>query len=78
MSLELHHAWTYVFINLGLGENVTNFNISLTPNFLNVTGNGTFCLPSLSLPEGIAEGTHASIQVVTGGKSGSALYNVSF
>ncbi|KAK6086182.1 Uncharacterized protein SCUP515_00542 [Seiridium cupressi] len=75
VSLELHHAWTYVFINLGLGENVTNFNISLTPEFFNVTGNGTFCLPSLSLPVGIADGTNASIQVVTSGKSGSALYN---
>jgi hypothetical protein len=77
VSLDLHHAWTYVFINLGLGENVTNFNISLTPEFLNVTGNGTFCLPNLSLPGGIADGTNASIQVVTSGKSGSALYNVS-
>ncbi|KAH8203770.1 hypothetical protein TruAng_002063 [Truncatella angustata] len=78
VSLDLHHAWTYVFINVGLGDNVTNFNISLTPDFYNVTGNGTFCLPDLTLPEGIGEGTNASIQVVTSGKSGSALYNVSF
>ncbi|ETS84545.1 hypothetical protein PFICI_02570 [Pestalotiopsis fici W106-1] len=80
VSLELHHAWTYVFVNLGLGNNVTNFNISLTPEFLNVTGNGTFCLPRLELPKGgsgssIANGTNASIQVVTSGRSGSALYN---
>ncbi|KAI4595305.1 hypothetical protein KJ359_006979 [Pestalotiopsis sp. 9143b] len=77
VSLELHHPWTYVFVNLGLGDNVTNFNMSLTPSFLNVTGNGTFCLPELSLPGGvdIANGTNASIQVVTSGESGSALYN---
>lgn len=77
VSLELHHAWTYVFVNLGLGDNVTNFNISLTPEFLNVTGNGTFCLPLLELPEGLVanNGTNASIQVVTVGQSGTALYN---
>lgn len=77
VALELHHPWTYVFVNLGLGDNVTNFNMSLTPSFLNVTGNGTFCLPELHLPDGvdIANGTNASLQVVTSGESGSALYN---
>lgn len=33
LRLDLHHAWTYVFVNLALGENATNFNVSLTPEF---------------------------------------------
>jgi len=77
--LDLHHPWTYVFINLGLGENVTNFNYTLTPQFLNTTGNGTLCLPTLPLPADlkVADGTLASIQVITVGDSGAGLYNVS-
>lgn len=68
-----------VFVNLGLGENATNFNYTLTKNFWNETGNGTLCVPSLPLPANLAvtDGTKASIQVVTLGDSGSALYNVS-
>jgi hypothetical protein len=75
--LDLHHPWSYVYINLGLGENVTNFNISLTPDLLNVTGKGSFCLPLLPIPTAISEGQSGTIQVVTNGQSGSALYNVS-
>lgn len=77
LSLDLHHAWTYVFINIGLGENVTNFNYSLTPSFWNETGSGVLCIPHLDLPAGLepADGQHATIQVVTLGETGSALYN---
>ncbi|KAG9236702.1 hypothetical protein BJ875DRAFT_482010 [Amylocarpus encephaloides] len=77
VSLDLHHPWGYVFVNLGIGTDYPSFNISLTPSLLNVTGNGTFCLPAVTLPGGVAisEGTNASIQVVTSGASGSALYN---
>jgi len=77
--LDLHHPWTYVFINLGLGANVSNFNYTLTPQFWNATGNGTLCVPGLKLPSGLTvqDGTQASIQVVTVGDSGSGLYNVS-
>ena len=81
LELELHHPWTYLFVNLGLGGNVSsNFNISLTPQLLNVTGKGTFCLPTLPVPEGAGarDGQPATLQVVTSGDSGSALYNVSF
>jgi hypothetical protein len=75
-QLDLHHGWTYVFVNLGLGVNATNFNITLTPEFLNVTGSGQFCLPKLDVPEGaVKEGDLGSLQVVTVGDSGSALYN---
>jgi hypothetical protein len=80
ISLGLHHPWTYVFINLGLGSNVTTtFNISLTANLFNTTGAGTLCIPKWTLPSnlGIQEGTNASLQFVTSGASGSALYNVS-
>ncbi|KAL7892434.1 hypothetical protein HDV63DRAFT_414599 [Trichoderma sp. SZMC 28014] len=76
LSLELHHPWTYVYINLGLGANTTNFNVSLTPEFLNVTGRGTFCVKELPVPvDNIKDGQLASLQVVTSGESGNALYN---
>lgn len=75
--LDLHHPWTYLYINLGLGENATNFNISLTPELLNVTGSGNFCIPALPVPATVTDGQAASLQVVTNGESGSALYNVS-
>lgn len=75
LKLELHHPWAYVYVNLGLGDNATNFNISLTPELTNVTGKGTLCIDKLPVPIDIQDGTLASIQVVTGGASGSALYN---
>ncbi|EHK19093.1 uncharacterized protein TRIVIDRAFT_50670 [Trichoderma virens Gv29-8] len=76
VELDLHHPWTYLFINLGLGANTTNFNISLTPELTNVTGKGTLCIDKLPVPlDSIADGTLASIQFVTSGESGSALYN---
>lgn len=76
--LDLHHQWSYVFINLGIGTDYPTFNISLTPSLLNETGNGTFCLPKLTLPASItpSDGQNASIMVATGGASGVALYNV--
>ncbi|KAH6990993.1 hypothetical protein BKA56DRAFT_610554 [Ilyonectria sp. MPI-CAGE-AT-0026] len=75
IKLELHHPYTYVFINLGLGENSTNFNISLTPQFWNVTSPGILCVDKLELPIEVEDGDLASLQVVTGGQSGNALYN---
>ncbi|RCI13014.1 hypothetical protein L249_0469 [Ophiocordyceps polyrhachis-furcata BCC 54312] len=75
LQLELHHAWTYVFVNLGLGRNTSNFNISLTPEFWNATGKGTLCVEKLPVPVPVTNGSLASLQVVTIGKSGSALYN---
>jgi hypothetical protein len=79
LNLDLHHPWTYVFVNLGLGTDYPTFNISLTPQPLNETGNGTLCLPHILLPAGtsVVDGQNASIQVVTFGQTGSALYNVS-
>lgn len=76
VSLDLHHKWTYLFINLGLGTNVTAFSTSLTPELVNVTGNGTYCIPVLPVPIDVKDGDNATIQVVTSGESGSALYNV--
>ncbi|KAM0238138.1 hypothetical protein ACHAPO_004016 [Fusarium lateritium] len=77
LTLDLHHEWSYVFVNLGLGENTTNFNISLTPEFLNATNAGTLFIEELALPSSfkVSDGDFASIQVVTVGESGSALYN---
>lgn len=80
LNLDLHHPWTYIFVNLGLGTNYPSFNISLTALPLNETGNGTLCLPQVSIPSNVrvVEGQNASLQVVTVGESGSALYTVSF
>ncbi|KAM3434498.1 hypothetical protein NHJ13734_005973 [Beauveria thailandica] len=75
LELELHHKWTYVFVNLGLGGNTTNFNLTLTPELWNTTGKGTFCVEKLAVPAGIADGTRGTVQIVTSGSSGSALYN---
>lgn len=55
--------------------------MSLAPELMNVTGRGKFCLDNLHVPMDVADGTEASIQVITsgGGDSGegSSLYNVS-
>ncbi|KAG6063225.1 hypothetical protein E4U32_001471 [Claviceps aff. humidiphila group G2b] len=79
LQLDLHHAWTYVFVNLGLGGNTTNFNVSLTPEFWNVTGKGVLCMDKLPIPKDVQsqvqDGGLASLQIVTVGAKGSALYN---
>ncbi|PHH86668.1 hypothetical protein CDD83_9917 [Cordyceps sp. RAO-2017] len=71
----MHHEQSYVFVNLGLGRNTSNFNVSLTPQFWNATGKGTLCVEKLPVPPGIENGTLASLQVVTAGAGGAALYN---
>ncbi|KAH6633928.1 hypothetical protein B0J18DRAFT_414763 [Chaetomium sp. MPI-SDFR-AT-0129] len=77
IKLDLHHPWTYVFINLGLGPDVGNFNYTLTEPFWNVTGKGTLCIPHLELPADlpVTDGSKGSLQVVTLGADGNALYN---
>jgi hypothetical protein len=77
LKLDLHHPWTYLFVNLGLGPDVSNFNYTLTKPFWNATGNGTLCVPRLALPAGlpVRDGAQASLQVVTVGEDGNALYN---
>ncbi|KAK4129687.1 hypothetical protein N657DRAFT_630523 [Parathielavia appendiculata] len=77
LKLDLHHPWTYIFINLGLGSDVSNFNYTLTNPFWNETGNGTLCVPKLALPADlpVTDGSQASLQVVTVGDDGNALYN---
>lgn len=79
LLLNVHHPWAFTYVNLGLGgDNTTVFNISLVEGF-NQTGNGTFCIPTVIIPDsvGLTEGTNASIQVIQIGETGSALYNVS-
>jgi hypothetical protein len=72
------HEWDHLYINLGLGNNVSNWNISLTPQAFNKSGTGALCLPTVRLPAGLVQdGQNASIQFVMGGGSGNALYNVS-
>jgi hypothetical protein len=74
------HPDALTYINLGLGDNVTTFNITLHPVY-NQTGRGQSCLsnpgehilPGLNLTEGQA----ASLQVITISSTGASLYNVS-
>ncbi|KAH8144703.1 uncharacterized protein LAJ45_11297 [Morchella importuna] len=70
------HTSAQTYINIGFGNNVTSLNETLIGPF-NQTGNGTFCFPHITLPEGldITEGLNASIQVVQLSHNGGALYN---
>ena len=56
---------------------MSNFNYTLTQPFWNETGNGTLCVSKLALPAdlSVVDGTQGSIQVVTVGDDGNALYN---
>lgn len=66
-------------VNLGLGDEVTNFGTTLVTPF-NQTGVGTYCFKHIPIPESIkndiTEGTNASLQIVMSSISGGALYNV--
>jgi hypothetical protein len=78
LNVTLHDAAAYIFINIGLGVNSSDFNYTLYAKPLNETGAGNLCFPKLSLPPNmsIAEGTNASIQFATASYSGEGLYNV--
>src|ERR1700753_430233 len=67
LNFTLRDGAALVFVNLGLGVNVTNFNISLPSFPLNETGAGNVSFPKLKLPSGlpISEGTQGSIQIAT-------------
>lgn len=79
LLLSDSHPWAMTYVNIGLGNNVTSFNVSLLNHF-NQTSNGTLCIPALSSPDfvdmGVKSGDNASIQVVTINPEGNALYNV--
>ena len=88
ISINGSHEFAFTYVNLALGRNVTNFNISLVENF-NQTGAGELCLKDnlgAALKEGLEksniteeslDGLDASLQVIQIAHSGSALYNVS-
>ena len=90
LSINGSHSSALTYLNLGLGRNVTNFNISLVADF-NQTGAGVLCLKDAvraKLEEGLKagnisggtdglDGVDASLQVIQISHSGSALYNVS-
>ncbi|OBT98956.1 hypothetical protein VE01_02379 [Pseudogymnoascus verrucosus] len=76
VNIHMHHHWTYYAINIGIGTLEPAFTATLTPELHNTTGNGTLCIPKLSVPAGLAkEGDNATLQVVTFDSFGSALYN---
>jgi hypothetical protein len=80
LNFTLRDGAALVWVNLGLGVNVTNFNITLPNLPLNETGAGNICFPKLVLPSGlpISEGTQATIQITTSNpKNGGGLYVVS-
>ncbi|KAI8931836.1 hypothetical protein NX059_011472 [Plenodomus lindquistii] len=83
------HTSALTSVNLALGSNATNFNISLVEMF-NQTGKGLFCLKETgraNLEAGLraagysgsgderVDGLMASVQVIQLGHSGAALYN---
>ena len=74
------HEWVLTYINLGLGEAVAGFNVSLVAAY-NVTGNGTVRLDSVGSDVlsslNLTDGQPASIQAIHITESGNALYNVS-
>lgn len=78
--LSSSHETVITYINLGLGDEVTGFNVSLLAAY-NMVGNGTVCLPNVGAEAlaalNLTDGQTASIQVVHIGDSGNALYNVS-
>lgn len=78
LNVTLHDAAAYIFINIGLGVNSSDFNYTLYAEPLNETGAGNLCFPKLTLPPNmpIAEGTNASIQFATASHSGEGLSNV--
>lgn len=78
VNVTLHDSAAYIFINIGLGVNTTNFNITLFSQPLNETGAGNLCFPKLVLPPDlqVEDGTQASIQFATTGSNGEGLYNV--
>jgi hypothetical protein len=78
LNFTLHDDAAYIFVNIGLGVNTTNFNITLFSAPLNETGAGNVCFPKLQLPSDfvVEEGTPASIQIATTGPDGEGLYNV--
>lgn len=85
------HESALTAVNLALGTNVTNFNITLMEIF-NQTGAGVFCMKETGranleagfiaagysgLDDERINGLMATVQVIQLGHSGSALYNVS-
>ncbi|KAH8723029.1 hypothetical protein GQ44DRAFT_774554 [Phaeosphaeriaceae sp. PMI808] len=83
------HPWAYTYVNLALGVNGSNFNITLVPGF-NQTGPGVFCFKETgraNLETGLKaagysglsdqrlSGLDATVQVIQLGERGSALYN---
>ncbi|KAL5351804.1 hypothetical protein ACLOAV_003665 [Pseudogymnoascus australis] len=76
VNIHMHHPWTYYAINLGIGTVEPALTVALTPELRNTTGNGTLCIPKLSIPAGLAkEGDNATLQVVAFDNMGAALYN---
>ncbi|KAK3356474.1 hypothetical protein B0T25DRAFT_497052 [Lasiosphaeria hispida] len=76
------HASNLVYINLGLGEQPSNYSMIMVPVFqINApTENpypGTVCLTQVSLPKGVKpkKGDLASIQIVQAQRHGAALYS---
>lgn len=86
LNLTVGHEWAYTYVNLGMGNNISSFNVSLVEGF-NQTGNGTFCLKETGRANleaavqqmGISiedlDGRDASIQVIQISHSGASLYN---
>ncbi|CAA9960158.1 hypothetical protein PTMSG1_03564 [Pyrenophora teres f. maculata] len=77
IQLEMGHPQTNVAVYMAIGDNPgTGFSIVAKPQ-LTVDGLGKFCMGSVAVPAGlkVADGTKASIQVVTNSdESSGGLY----
>jgi len=80
IQLEMGHPQTNLAVYMAIGDNPgTGFSIVAKPQ-LTVDGLGNFCMGSIAVPSGlnVADGTKASIQVVTNSdESAGGLYQVS-
>ncbi|KAF1809727.1 hypothetical protein P152DRAFT_369791, partial [Eremomyces bilateralis CBS 781.70] len=75
---NVSHEWAFTYINLGLGEAVTSFNVSLVEGF-NQTGAGIFCISETGREAlaglNLTDGQPASVQIIQISHSGASLYN---
>jgi hypothetical protein len=73
------HPSALTYINLGLGNVVTAFNVTLQGVY-NETGSGVSCLPNPGAAViaglNLTESQNATIQLITISESGSSLYSV--
>lgn len=80
IQLEMGHPQTNLAVYMAIGDNPGSGFSIVAKQQLTVDGLGNFCLGNIAVPSGVkvADGTKASIQVVTNSdESAGGLYQVS-